>query len=478
MIDYRSKLIIGYTALLSVVGVVCFCILYHSNWIFCGTLAGDDYQFLMTTAIGKMSHGSTWRARFWPLGLSDYSVLLLLPYGKTPLAHYIYNSVILVISSLLFFNFINNIIRFNIKISLFSLFLLFCSSGFMQIHMECIYAERMIFFLLCVFIIFYKKACETKKDFYYYIAFFVAVWATYMKELVFVIFLIIAMTELFFQSLTKQRKLFNYALLFNSFVFIIIYIYRRIFRVHEPAYATIHYNISLEQFFNEPILYFMVILTGIRIYAVFFKKEYKCIFTDALLFAGMGYALSYCLLKLTSGYYLFPSIVLFLPAFAIFINKSNNFVKLMIFLGAIFCAIPNLKKSVHIVINNWSHRQTDELFFQYIVDEFHRGKQIYWLSNSDLQKNNPEYEHLDAIMCLNRFQHFINYYSKFQIQIKRVFNTINLNQNSIVICGYPTVHSIKFNQIKKQLEKIGLYPIKELGGNMLFTTNSLSIKAL
>jgi hypothetical protein len=143
---------ISYFVLASGLLLICCCILWEANWVFHNVLSGDDYQFLMTTAVGKLSHASTWDARFWPLGLGDYSLLLLFPHGTTALGHYIYTCVMMILANLMLFAFLNKITS-NRLISLFSLLTLFSASGFMQIHMNCFYSERMIFFMLSTFML-------------------------------------------------------------------------------------------------------------------------------------------------------------------------------------------------------------------------------------------------------------------------------------------------------------------------------------
>ncbi|MDR2780958.1 MAG: hypothetical protein LBB21_00650 [Holosporaceae bacterium] len=76
--DMPSQKKTSYFTLYTVLFVFAICILLHTNWVL-----GDDWQFINTTAIGKPSRAWAGNGRFWPLGLVDYSLLLLVPYGYT-----------------------------------------------------------------------------------------------------------------------------------------------------------------------------------------------------------------------------------------------------------------------------------------------------------------------------------------------------------------------------------------------------------
>ena len=431
-------------------------------------MPGDDYQLLMTTASGKMSHGATWSSRFWPLGLSDYSILLLFgQYGCTAVAHYIWNSLILIFSSVLMFNFIKQTTN-NSLFALIALMLLFSSAGFTQIHMECIYSERMIFCSLCIFIYACNKTKKTENYFLYVPAFVFATYTTYMKELVFVIFLIVAVTNLLFnKNLSKQSKIFYQLLIANSLVFLAIYVYRRIFRPSpDGVFATIisDFNeISFMQFQNEPILFLISAMVIFRAYNILFRHDRSNIFIDSLLFASMGYAFCYFLLKLYSGYYLFPSVVLFLPAFSMFFSKIR--------LGILVVLLSfnsNFAYNKWLLINNFEHRKTDHIVFENIVKRFNEGWNIYWLSDATELGKDAQYRYYDRMFCMNRFQHFLNYYSRTKFPITLIFNTEKIKRKSMVIVISQTLERKSFANIKTEFQKLSPKKVAELNGNIVY----------
>lgn len=457
--------------LVLILAFICYCILHNANWLFVGSMPGDDYQFLMTTAVGKASHGSTWSSRFWPLGLSDYSLLLLFgQYGRMPLAHYIWNSVTIVISCLLMFENIYKATK-NFLSTYAALLFAFIASGFAQIHMECIYPERMISFVICVFLFSVGKAQKSQNAGWYALAFIMAAYSTYMKELVFVIFLVFAVIHLAFGKLSKKDKVFYIALIFNSLVFISLYGYRRIFRPQKDVYATIISSvseISFSQFLNEPILVVIAALCIIRVYSILIKHDRENLITDASLFAAAAYAFCYFLLNLHYGYYLYPSVVLSLPAFAILFNKSRLHFLVGLF-SLTLCGYLNFPLNKSIVINDWNHRESDHKIFEEIVSKSKNGWSVYWLSDVADKTREVQYWHYDRIMCLNRFQHFLKYYdSNTEFPILLVFDTNKFYKNSIVIINKTTLDRKSFRAVYDSFKTFSPKQIAEINGNLIY----------
>ncbi|MDR2646466.1 MAG: hypothetical protein LBC04_04855 [Holosporaceae bacterium] len=457
--------IISYIVLFLVLLLICVCILWESNWVFHNAIPGDDYQFLMTTAIGKPSHAGTWDARFWPLGFGDYSLLLLFPYGTTALGHYIYTCIIMILASLMLFTFLHKITN-NYLISLFSLLTLFLASGFMQIHMNCFYSERMLFFMLSAFMLCRHKAQVEQSTACYILAFLSAVYATYLKEPVFGAIAIIAITSLLLDKLSHEEKIFNYALLLNSVIFIAIYIYRLFFKKHEKVYATVVTSIldlPLRQFNSEPLLYLTLLLILIRVCKILIKKD--CVTeTDSLLFAGEGYAFAYALLNLTSNYYFIPTVVLFVPAFAVFLSNGKRLIRYISIVAVTISVWSSLNYSKNLVLDVWEHRKSDYLFFEYLVKEHKSGKTLFWLGDHRLETSDPWYKFWDEVYC-GRYQLFINYYSRFACELKRVLDFDKFNRNSLILCWTRTVQSDQFQMICDKLTKLGFKKVKEFNGS-------------
>lgn len=313
----------------------------------------------------------------------------------------------------------------------------------------------------------YVKAKESQDFKYYFLSFLVAALATYMKEPIFGMFTIVAVVELLFDKLSKKDINFNYALLLNLFVFLAIYIFRRLKKPVDIAYASFSTDISFELFTQEPLLYLIVFLALIRSYHFFINKDRSSVFTDALLFAGVGYAFAYFLLKLSGGHYIFPSVVLFMPAFAIFVKKCNLRIKALAIISAVLCVIPNFAANKYLIENDWYHRKNDHFFFEYIIDQYRSGKKIYWLSDALLRKRSDENDrHLDRV-----FVTFLRYYNGGEILLRRDFDIEKMSKDCVVIYGPTATSSSSFYRTEKELEKKGLHRSKELIGNVVFSSD-------
>lgn len=369
--------------------VISYFILKDANWIL-----GDDNQFLTTTAIGRASHACYGVCRFWPLGLCDYTLLLIIPYGNTITAHLIYNIVIMYIAVGVLFKFLNRISNNDYLVSLFFMLVMFSIPSFIKIHMNCIFSERMMFLTLVLFMFFYWNAIKLQSNRYYALAFFFIVYSTYLKEPVFGAVIIIAFTNFMFGNLTKKDKIFNYALLANAFIYFSIFIYRFFSYLkkgggiyHEEALFHIsRFEIIKNIFSTEPILILIMLFSFIRAYNIIFNKDRQHLFFDGLIFAASGYICAYIILAFSDSYYFFPAIILSLPSLTywakIFSEKSRILFSAIIISSCLF-VIPSVAVSVDEVQNNFYHRRNDMKLINWIVNEYKQGTEIIWLEKAN-----------------------------------------------------------------------------------------------
>jgi hypothetical protein len=160
-----------------------------------------------------------------------------------------------------------------------------------------------------------------------------------------------------------------------------------------------------------------------------------------------------------------PTIALFVPAFAEFLSNTKTHAHYITLYLATACAWNSITYSQNLIINTWEHRKKDHLFFKYLVNECNLGKKLYWLSDPWLEKNDPDYGHFDGVMCLNRYQHFLNYYGEFKYAAERVFDFDRFNKNSLIICGARTVQSHLFPPIYNKLKELGFEKVKTFDGS-------------
>ncbi len=401
--------------------IIAYFILKDANWIL-----GDDEQFLVTTAINKPSHSCYGGGRFWPLGLCDYTLLLGVPYGYTITAHLIYNILIMCSTVFVLYNFFNKINKNNYIINIFFILIIFLTSSFMLIHMNCIYAERMMFFTLILFMYFYWKSLKYQSNKHYILALFFMIYTTYLKEPMCVVSIIIALTN-FLGKLTKKDKIFNCVLLINSIIYLSIFIYR--LDIKKGLYHGIN-HFSFDRFLlikeilaSEPLLLFIFILCFIRIYFVFFRKIHSHLFIDGLLFGSVGYIFAYILLGLSSSYYFFPSIVLSCPALMYWTNtliNSNKKLGILLISSLFLSSFYSISISTYNIQDNLYHRRNDMKLINYIVDSYKQGRKIGWFTLTKLDKN----------WNLRVYKTFTNYLLKIQDNSFCIFNFID-NVNDI-----------------------------------------------
>jgi hypothetical protein len=328
---------------------------------------GDEFhQTLFTTAIGKdifISLGSI--SRFWPFGLSHYNILRLLPYGFTPQAHYMLNSLFFVGLILLLFKIAN----FNLALKPCHFYIktfLICCLPFtimsntwesLSPFFEVIFAETFLCFLLALFIFCYQKmtalnnianekddclgepkgsTLAQEKALWAILAIIIAVYSTYCKEPVFVVFFIIACVNLLFAKKPLKRfdKIFNCTLIANAICFIVIF-YFMAFSHKNEVYAFANTDFASFQFADIlkwvgifPTFLLCIIFVVIRLYFVLFKKEKQHLFYDGILFGSFGYCAVIIILRLPLwGYYLFPGFVLFFIVLVYWLINFYNFKK-------------------------------------------------------------------------------------------------------------------------------------------------------
>ncbi len=370
-----------------------FLIFKDLNWVL-----GDDDLFLRTTMLGKPSHAWTGKGRFFPLGLGDYSVLLLLPgvIGQTIEAHFGYNIIIMVLSILMLFKFFNKVNQNNYGISLFYILILFCVTSFLQLHMSCIYPERLMLFIQVLFMTFWAKGREEQSGFYYFLSWLFCSCLIFTKEPVFGMVLVISLTNLIFgwKQLTERDVAFHVSLIFSSIVYFVIYIYRILFRdTGDGLYGAGSFlfskgldslNIITTTFTGEPILILIFLMAIIRGYFVFKRNDKRVILSDSLLFGAVAYVFAYIILGMAYPYYKFPAIVFSLPSIVFWTdyfwnqNKFKAFIIMLLFGGISWFGYNNSKELTH---QTYRLRSNDMNVVEYITDSYIKGKYVYFFMN-------------------------------------------------------------------------------------------------
>lgn len=432
---------ISYIILLSIIFVLSSCILWNPSWIL-----GDDFQILQKILANRPLLSWSGIGRFWPFGLVDYSVLLLCPHGNTITAHLLYNILVMSISILILFKFLNKLNSNNYFVSIICIVILCSNSSFLKIHSCCIFPERFIFFLLTIFMISCKKGKDNQSITYYSIALLCAIFATYSKEPICGIFIIFSFMNLYLEKNTIKDRIFHYSLILNFVIYILIY-YCITFQTKysDKLYSEIVLgNIDvIGLFLDNLILVIIIVLFFIRIVLLLRKSEVlfeSNVFSDGLLFAACGYLFVFAfVLKVNSNHYFFPTIILSLPSISYLIvyllkRYRHFFVYIMILLFLIY----ELCFSVPMVISTLKDKEISKKIINFISIKHLNGTKIIWIVDDWLLQRDPLYNfHRWKINAMQTFiQYFLNkpsYHDLYnnQNEVHYLFDINNLDKSII-----------------------------------------------
>lgn len=423
--------------LLTTTLILVYFIIYNAQWIY-----GDDFEFLLTTAIGKMeweAHFNGNMGRFLPLCHFDFNILTLTSYGTTPTAHYIIvaSSLILFVycSFHIYYHAIKNS-QFSTKLIYWLIYLLitFLMYYFSRIFFHLNYPERIIVVLLSVFILTYQYYIKSKKKIYLLISLLTAIYTTYCKEPVFIIFVSIGLVNLIFnlKKVDRIENIYFIFLILNGIIFLTLYYFVSL-RNTVTFYKGGNYpNFSLFELFkftlgNLKILWFGLILTIWIIIKKEFLKDRNTLFYFSLMSSGIFYAFSCFILNLQQPYYYFPAVLLTFPPI---VNYLVKYLKIEYLVAAMFVLVLHYGKKFPYAIQNFQYKRSSTF------------EQIN-LINTLIENNFKCYWHIDPIQTTSQplqkyiTEVFINHYNnrvedyKFE-KIESFPDSISIN--TIIFC--------------------------------------------
>ncbi len=450
---------ICYSAIFLLFAIVATCILYNANWIF-----GDDWQIMATTAVNKFGlHGHYGGGRFWPLGLCDYNLLIFIKGGNTPLGHYLYNTFILAIFLITIFYLIKEIVKDNQQsLYLFTFFflILLITKDFIRIHIDVIYPERTMVFVLSVFLLFYLKGLNTDKTLYYLIAFLSACYLTYCKEPMFGALLVISSTNLLlkYKKMSDKELYFYVALIVNSIVYFSLW-YFFAFKTETKFYNLIFSSYLsvvelIKKIINDKPIFILITVIGVtHLYYIIIKKDYERLFYDSLLFAGIAYAGAFIYLNLIHSYYFLIALLFTFPSFIYWINygfKCEKKIFSFIFMCAVFVlSIYNINLTIKFIECIHTFREEDKKLIKTLESLQQSGKKIVFFDTPDKK----------AWWYYNICNSFFKYQIKKDIDILIVTSLEEISPNDVVI--YPPFETLRLKKMieKIDFEKIYFHPI-------------------
>lgn len=454
-VNTHSKLIVVLLIVCSILfGVF---IVKNAEWTW-----GDDYEFLISTAIGEIewdlhiaNHG-----RLYPLGHSDYNILTLIPNANTPLAHYI---VVLVsfflfvyFSYVLYNRLFSPIAEKPILVSWIVFFaIIFLFYYFYRLFFFLVYPERIMVVLFSLFFILYLKFVESKRYLYGVLAILVSIYLSYTKETSFIVFsTLIGVNLIFnFKNLSFREKVFYGALLLNVLVFLAVY-YFVAYRTADSFYSrhsTLNEVLKFT-FGNLKLLYVATAFSLWRVFVFVFKKDRNNIFVDGLLFSAVLYAIANIVLKMPMAYYYFPAVLLAFPAL---IYWSIKVIKphFMLFLLITFSAYYVVKFPK--VINNVQDLRTGSKHdFIELTKILNSAEEVYWLKNSGVGNVN------DGIIGYQR--EILDVYYNYFNSTNDAVSIQNVSQLPDSIADNSVILYSELNNVRQEVYEETLTAIDEL----------------
>ena len=286
---------------------------------------GDNNQFLTTTVQGEWMPPTIFPSlgRFFPLGLMDNN--LLLPFGNNPLAYHIERSILLFIVVLTLFVLARRMT--SVPIACLATFIFLTAPSLFKVYSLSIFPESQLIVWLMLFFLFYHRVTtyngkSSTQALNVFVVCISAAAATYCKEPAFGLLLIFSAVQIVFgfAKQTTYTKFIHGFLAVNAIVFISLYWLScsggqsyadlRTAGTEATIISTVLMN------FSSPMAILAIITGCFRAWRLMLCKDREYLFADGALFAGIGYAFAFCLLKLDGDYYMTPAHGCWAVAFA------------------------------------------------------------------------------------------------------------------------------------------------------------------
>ncbi len=343
--------------------------------------------------------------RFFPLLGLEYNFVSL--FLVCPVAFYTCNAFQFLLVVFLLFKILDEII-INNKLKYFLILIFILSPGFVTSWLRCLVAERDLVLFFVIFLYFYLKFQNNQKLLFLIVGLLSANIALYYKEPGFLMLGTFSFFHLIFgwKEINVRRRIFDFLLLFSSFIFIVVYYFVVYIHRGESLYG----NSSWQPFFysfslfinyvlNNPLLFLNIIFFLWRCYC-FFKKKIKFNFLyDSMSFAAIVYCLVYFKMRMFTPYYLLPAYVFALPALVYYFSNINWREKIFLKIASIATLLLVVCSSLPAGLywfsfyKNIPHNYQKTLVFlePYIKEKFAKGERtsiflygIYRNSNSEV----------------------------------------------------------------------------------------------
>lgn len=352
---------------------------------------GDDYEFLISTAIGKMEwslHIANF-GRLYPFGHFDFNILTLIPWGRTPLAHYLWVMFTFFLFVYFSFRFYRLILEeTGIKILYINWLILFVLTFqfyyFYRAFFFLVYPERIILLLLTIFFYQYHKFIKYDKTRYAVFALLISLYLLFTKETMFIVFSVVSFFGLVFNftKLTINRKVFYIILLASVVAFLLIY-YFVAYKSAESFYSrnSTFSEVLKFSFGNLKVLYLALLVLFWRIFKFIKTRKQDYLVLDLMLISGVLFGLANIILKLPMEYYYFPAVLLVLAPMIFWSVKYFNPKWVIVFM--LIFTLYYWRKFPNVIDNVQSLRLNTSKNVIYLADNVRNAKKVLWLEKID-----------------------------------------------------------------------------------------------
>lgn len=383
----HSKFARGFSYFVLVVSLalIGYLVFKDLNWVL-----GDDDFFLRTTMIGKLGCAWSGERRFCPLALFDYSILLLLPksIAQTIEAHFAYNLIVMSVAIFSLYHFFNKLNEKNYGLNLFFVLILFLVSSFVQIHMNCIYPERMMFFLQVLFMYFWLKGYQSGSMKFYVFSWIFCTYLIFSKEPMFGSVLVIALINLIFgwNQFTIKDHAFLILQTISAVIYLCVYICKISGEINLFSQGVDAIDVMVAPFIGEPTLWLIFLFVFVRAYFVFAQSDRRTLFLDSLLFGAASYVIMCIILVQSDSSSVFPALVFAFPSFVFWTDylwKNNRFASVAVILLCVASSYFSCNTSKDFIQNTYQLRNNDVKVVDIITDAYIEGKYVYFFTNGE-----------------------------------------------------------------------------------------------
>lgn len=436
--NFIAKLALAVCAFFSCMYI--FFIMHNAEWIFV-----DNWEFMITVCkkIPKSPLMQIFQGRFFVQ--YDYNILLLTPFYDNIHAYYVINILEYIIFSIFMYFTAKEIcyrvksdypISENMFYTIFAFVYMVLHCVIVKVFLDIVYPEKFLITLLSCITYFLLLSERTEKIRFAVIAVILGVMATYLKEPVFGLLLVIGFCLFLgnFKTLKKWQITLLTGYVINAIVYVSLYLYFcGKYKNHEFfAYGHLYGSrlsalIFLLLRYKALIIISIIGLTEIIKFFRNCKIEWKFSVINTFSVASLAYFGAFYILRLWFDYYFYPCYFLIAPSIILLSCKfiydfqisykgkviSQILILFTFFIIALFPALHIFRRET----SNINHQRTTEFAaLKQVAQRVRSGGNVYLLDTKNDNSNDLSFK-LPLSLVLTKHINFINKTDDFNFTI-------------------------------------------------------------